>query len=91
MCQTRDNKTARLQLPEAGGAAAHLSQALGASPVTFRDLMEGGDQTEDVIAVITTIAQQQPVLCASTSTYQAHVCVHLRGANVRILVLYTNI
>lgn len=88
-CARQENKRVSLQLPEAGGAAAHLSQALGTSPVTFRDLMKGWDQTEDVIAVVTAITQQQAVFWASTTTYQAHVCFHLRGENVKKFQHYT--
>lgn len=63
---------------EGGGAAVHLSQALGTSPVTFGDFVEGRDQTEDVIAIITTITQEQAVLCTATATYQTDVLVHLK-------------
>lgn len=59
-------------------AAAHLSQALGASPVSFGNVVEGGDQTEDVIAVIAAVTQQQPVLSSIVATNHAHVLVHLR-------------
>lgn len=57
--------------------AAHLRQALGTSPVAFRYIVEGRDQTEGVIAVITAITQQQTVLSSPTATHQAHILIHL--------------
>lgn len=56
---------------------ANLSEALGAPPVPFGDVVQGGNQTEDVIAVVTAVAQQESVLCGSTATHQAHVLIHL--------------
>ncbi len=58
---------------------AHLSQALGASPVTFGDIVEGWDQTEGVITVITPITKQESIFITSTPTCQAHVLLHLWG------------
>lgn len=88
--------SARIELPGDGGSAVHLSQALGASPVAFGNIVEGRDQTEDVIAVITAVTQQQAVLSSPTATYQAHVLVHLsRNSNcehnIGITVMQANI
>lgn len=58
---------------------ANLSEALGAPPVPFGDVVQGRNQTEDVIAVVAAVAQQESVLGGSTTTYQAHVLVHLVG------------
>lgn len=58
-------------------SAAHLRQALGTPPVAFGHIMEGRDQTEGVIAVITAITQKQPVLSSPTATHQAHILIHL--------------
>lgn len=60
-------------------SAAHLRQALGTSPVAFGNVVEGGDETEGVIAVIAAITQKQTVLSSPTATHQAHVLVHLGG------------
>lgn len=57
--------------------AAHLRQALGTPPVAFGYIMEGRDQTEGVIAVITAITQKQTVLSSPTATHQAHILIHL--------------
>lgn len=56
---------------------ANLSEALGAPPVPFGDVVQGRNQTEDVIAVVTAVAQQEAVLCGPTTTHQTHVLVHL--------------
>lgn len=58
-------------------SAAYLRQALGTSPVTFGNIVEGRDQTEGVIAVITAITQKQTVLSGPTATHQAHVLIYL--------------
>lgn len=67
----------RVLLPEGGRFASHLSQALGTPPVAFGNIVKGRDQTEDVIAVVTAVTQQQAVLSSPTATYQAHVLIHL--------------
>lgn len=78
----------RLRLPGGcGGSANHLSQALGTSPVTFGNVVEGRNQTEDVIAVITAVTEQQPVLGSPGATNQAHVLVDLRRQNSAAFVL----
>lgn len=62
---------------------AHLSQALGTPPVAFGNVVEGRHQTKDVIAVITAVAQQQPVLSSPFATNKAHVLVYLRRHNIQ--------
>ena len=56
---------------------AHLNQALGASPVSLGNVMEGRDQTEGVVAVVAAVTQQQAVLGGPTATHQTHVLFHL--------------
>lgn len=58
---------------------AYLSQALGAPPVTFGDIMKGRDQTKGVVAVVTPITKQESILIASTPTHQANILFHLRN------------
>lgn len=40
--------------------------------------MEGGHQAEGVVAVVTAVTQEEPVLVAAAATQEAHVQVHLR-------------
>lgn len=58
---------------------AHLSQAPGASPITFGDIVEGWDQTVGVITVVTPITKQESIFITSTPAYQAYVLLHLWG------------
>ncbi len=65
---------------------AHLSQALGASPITFGDIVEGWDQTVGVITVVTPITKQESIFITSTLAYQAYVLLHLWGKNKNIAI-----
>lgn len=57
--------------------SAHLNQALGASPVPLRNVVEGWDQTKGVVAVVTAVTQQQAVLGGPAATHPTHVLFHL--------------
>ena len=64
--------------PDAAPAAeSHLSQTLGTPPVSFGNIVEGWDQAEGVVAVITPVTQEETVLIAATATQEADVQVHL--------------
>lgn len=59
---------------------AFLSQTLRTPPVSLGNVMERRDQAEGVVAVITPIAQEKPVLVAATATQEADVQVNSIGS-----------
>lgn len=57
----------------------YLSNTLRAAPVPLGHILQGWDQAEGVVAVITTVTQQESVLLVASSTHQAEVQVDLGG------------
>ncbi len=76
--KNKDEEEISLQMQS---GVAHLSQALGASPITFGDIVEGWDQTVGVITVVTPITKQESIFITSTLAYQAYVLLNLWGKN----------
>lgn len=62
----------------ASAITSDLSQTLRTPPVSLGNVMERRDQAEGVVAVITPIAQEKPVLVAATATQEADVQVNLQ-------------
>lgn len=60
-------------------ASHYLSNTLGAAPVPLRHILERRDQAEGVVAVVTAIAQEEPVFLITPPTHQAEVEVNLGG------------
>lgn len=56
----------------------YLSNTLWTSPVPLGHFLKRWDQTEGVVAVVTTITQQEPVLLVTSSTHHAEIKVDLR-------------
>lgn len=65
----------------ASAITSDLSQTLRTPPVSLGNVMERRDQAEGVVAVITPIAQEKPVLVAATATQEADVQVNLQHEN----------
>lgn len=58
---------------------AYLGETLWAPPVSFRDVVERRDEAESVVAVVTAVTQQQPVLLSTAATHHTHNQIHLQN------------
>lgn len=65
----------------AAAIASDLSHALGAPPVALGDVVQRRHQAEGVVAVVTPVAQEEPVLVAAAAAQEADVQVNLQREN----------
>lgn len=56
-----------------------MSQALGAPPVSFGDVVQRGYETEGVVTGVTAITQQKTILVTPAATHQTNIQVHLQN------------
>lgn len=62
---------------------AYLGETLWTPPVSFGDVVQRRDEAEGVVAVVTAVTQQQPVLLSPAATHQTHNQIHLQNQGSR--------
>lgn len=66
-----------LELSLSPTADCYLCNTFGTSPVAFGHFLQGRDQAEGVITVVTAVTQEQPVLFVASATHHAKIKVNL--------------
>lgn len=65
-------------------SSAYLCHTLGTTPVSLGHILKGWDQAKGVVAVITTITQQEAVFLITPPTRHTHVQVDLLEDKMRV-------